>query len=260
LLVSPLGLIFIAVTRLLLISNYNISTALAVASSGGYVNTLLGSVLPVIPILLPYLALVLLFFNRLILGALSLIATAIITPTALGGKTLALHQVGADAGLFVIIVVPAIVAVTLVVALLLVMFKVIPKLVAVLLPVLALIVAARTLPRSVAVFTCLLLIPAVFSLYPLPSKNSYYSGLVRQPWLSDELITLASGHTIDGYIVSEDQDWVTVLNDQDRRIYYYPPDQIKQRQACQYSGDLVSAPLISLISSSAIARSRLPQC
>jgi hypothetical protein len=202
----------------------------------------------------------LLFFNRIILGALSLIATAIITPTALSGKTMALHQVAVDGSLFIIILILAIVAVTLVVALLLAVFKIIPKLAAVLIPVIALLVAARILPRSVAVFACLLLIPAVFVLYPLPSKNSYYSELARQPWLPDELITLASGRTVDGYIVSEDQDWVTILNDQDRRIYYYPPDQIKQRQACQHSGGLVSAPLISLVSAGAVARSRLPQC
>jgi hypothetical protein len=261
LLASPIGLIFIAVTRLLLISNYNISTALAVASSGGYVNTLLGSVLPVIPVLLPYLTLVLLLFNRIILGTLSLIATAVITPTALSGKTLALHQLAVDGSLFIVVAV-FIIVVMLAVALLLAVAGLIRKTRggAALLPVLAIVVAARTLPRSIAVFACILLIPAVFALYPLPSKNSYYSELVRQPWLPDELITLASGHTIDGYVVSEDQDWVTILSDQDRHIYYYPPAQIKQRQVCQQPGDRISAPLVSLISASAVAQSRLPKC
>jgi len=261
LLASPVGLIFIAVTRLLLISNYNISTALAVASSGGYVNTLLGSVLPVIPVLLPYLTLVLLLFNRTILGTLSLIATAIITPTALSGKTLALRQFAVDGGLFIAAAV-FVIGLMLAIALLLAVVGIIRKFGggAAMLPVLAIVVAARTLPRSIAIFACILLMPTVFALYPLPSKNSYYSELVRQPWLPDELITLASGRTIDGYVVSEDQDWVTILSDQDRRIYYYPPAQIKQRQVCQHPGDLVSAPLISLISAGAVAQSRLPQC
>lgn len=70
LLLSPVGLILIAVMRLSVICNYNIATALAVASSGGYVSTLLGTVLPIVPVLLPYLALALLFFNRALLGVI----------------------------------------------------------------------------------------------------------------------------------------------------------------------------------------------
>src|SRR5437879_6278988 len=63
LLLSPAGIILIAVIRLLIISNYNVTTALAIASTGGYINTLFGTVLPMVPVLLPYLALVLLLFS-----------------------------------------------------------------------------------------------------------------------------------------------------------------------------------------------------
>ena len=259
LLISPLGIIFIAVIRLLLISNYNISTALAIASSGGYVSTLLGSVLPAIPVLLPYLALVLLFFNRLTLSILALIATAFITPTAVSGRAEAFHQLAADVGLFILGAV-AIIVLLLVIGLVLAAFKVIPGLLALSLPMLAFFVAVRALPKSFAVFACILLLPAVFLLYPLPSKNSYYSELVRQPWLPEELITLTSGRAVDGYVVSEGQNWIVVLNDQNRRIYYYTPSQIKQRQVCQRSGSVISAPLVSLISVGTIDQSRLPGC
>jgi hypothetical protein len=70
LLLSPAGLLLVSVIRLLLIADYNTTTALAIASSGGYVNTLFGSVMPIIPLLLPYIAMVLLFSGRVILGLL----------------------------------------------------------------------------------------------------------------------------------------------------------------------------------------------
>ena len=64
LLLSPVGLLLISATRLLIVSYYNPATALAILSSGGYINTLLGTIMPMVPIFMPYLALVLLFFNR----------------------------------------------------------------------------------------------------------------------------------------------------------------------------------------------------
>jgi hypothetical protein len=84
LLLSPAGLLLISATRLLIISDYNPATASAIVSSSGYVNTLLGTIIPLVPIIMPYLALILLFFNRVIIGILALLATALISPTTQG--------------------------------------------------------------------------------------------------------------------------------------------------------------------------------
>ena len=73
LLISPLGILFLSVIRLLIISDYNTATASAIVASGGYVDALLGTVIPLIPLLLPYLALVLLFVNRVVPGLLALL-------------------------------------------------------------------------------------------------------------------------------------------------------------------------------------------
>jgi hypothetical protein len=83
LLLSPLGLVLISAGRLLIISNYNATTATTVASSGGYVNTLLGSIIPLVPIFIPYVALLLLLFRQFMLSALTFIFTAFIAPTSL---------------------------------------------------------------------------------------------------------------------------------------------------------------------------------
>jgi hypothetical protein len=77
---SPFGLILLAAVRLIVVANYSTTTAVAIASSGGYVNAFLGSVIPLVPIFLPYLALILILAGRFLLGALSLVAAALITP------------------------------------------------------------------------------------------------------------------------------------------------------------------------------------
>jgi hypothetical protein len=86
LLLSPAGLLIIAAARLLIISDYNTATASAIVSSSGYVNTLLGTIIPLIPLVMPYLALILLFFNRVIPGILALVATAFISPAAAASR------------------------------------------------------------------------------------------------------------------------------------------------------------------------------
>jgi hypothetical protein len=83
LLLSPLGLILIGATRLFIIADYNTTTAVTIASSGGYVSTLLGSVIPLVPVFMPYIALVFLLFRQFFLSILAFVFAAFITPTPL---------------------------------------------------------------------------------------------------------------------------------------------------------------------------------
>jgi hypothetical protein len=246
LLISPFGILFVAVVRLLIISDYNTTTALAIASSGGYVNTLLGSVIPMLPVLMPYLALVLLFFNRVILGVLSLAAAALTSPAAIRGEAFLsflkeswydVSRTRGGVGLLAL-----------------------ASLVAFLLLILLLSRGLGLFSRSLATICCIILLPVVLRLYPLPDSNSYYAHLVRQPWLPTESIGLSSGASMVGYILSEDQDWVAVLNDRDRRIYYFHADQIEQRQVCQPSAVPVTLPLISLLPQPGSPDSGVPKC
>jgi hypothetical protein len=89
---SPVGIIIIAAARLLIVSDYKVSTATAIVTSDGYVNTLLGSLIPAVPLFIPYLALILLFTRRFILGLLTLAAGALISPVAYPSTT-SLHLI-----------------------------------------------------------------------------------------------------------------------------------------------------------------------
>ena len=83
LLLTPVGLIFIGAARLFIISDYNTTTAVTIASSGGYVSTLLGSVIPLVPVFMPYAALLLLLSKKFLLSMIAFVFAVFITPTPL---------------------------------------------------------------------------------------------------------------------------------------------------------------------------------
>jgi hypothetical protein len=81
LILSPIGLLLISAGRLIIVSDYNTTTAVTIASSGGYINTLLGSVIPLVAIFAPYLALLLLLLKRFLLSLMVFAFAAFITPS-----------------------------------------------------------------------------------------------------------------------------------------------------------------------------------
>lgn len=83
LLFSPVGLLLLSSARLIIISDFNATTATTVAASGGYVNTLLGSVIPLLPVFIPYVALLLLLFRNFVLSIIAFVFTVFVTPTSL---------------------------------------------------------------------------------------------------------------------------------------------------------------------------------
>jgi hypothetical protein len=83
LILSPVGLLLISAGRLVIVSNYNTTTAVTIAASGGYVNTLLGSVIPLVAIFAPYMAIILLLLKRFLLSIMLFVFAAFITPSPL---------------------------------------------------------------------------------------------------------------------------------------------------------------------------------
>lgn len=247
LLLSPVGLILVSVIRLLLIADYNTTTAMAIASSDGYVNTLFGSVIPIIPLLLPYIAMVLLFSGRVILGLLAALAAALISPTTitlssvLQSSSLAWHRISTGGWVYAFIVLGVVVVGLLFVELV------------------GLGYAAAT--RSLAAIAFVALIPFVIQAYPLPRQNSYYATLLRQPWLPAEVIHTSSGQTVTGYVVADDQGWMTILDANTRLIYRYRSSVIVSRRVCQYGNAPARQPFLPLLAPVQDAsRSRVPSC
>lgn len=245
---SPIGLLLISVIRLLVVADYNPATASAIVSSGGYVDTLLGTIIPLVPIFTPYLGLLLLFFNRVIPGLLTLLAAAFMSPMVVFRPT-AFHLAGAD-WQSVIHRNPLVLAALIVLA---VIFAV---LLALELLGLGLGVAART----AATVASIVLLPFVMHVYPFPLSNEFYTGVLKQPWLPAETITLASGQQFTGYVLSDNGTWLVILTDATRTVHYYRSAQVATRQICQASSAAAVQPLIPLFPAHLHAPTSTPAC
>jgi hypothetical protein len=248
LVVSLIGLLLVSVIRLLVVADYNPATASAIASSGGYVDTLLGAIIPLVPLFAPYLALVLLFFNRVILAILTIVATAFMTPVATG-RAAALSLANDDwqaithRSLLAIIVMAALALVF--VFLLIVVF---------------LGPGFGAGVKTLAIVACIALIPFVATIYPFPLSSQFYTGLLKQPWLPAQVITLVSGQKVTGYVLSDTGTWVVVLDDPTRTIHYYRSAQVAARQICQIRPGPPRPPLIPLYPGHLTSPTSTPAC
>jgi hypothetical protein len=241
LLLSPVGLLLISVARVLIVSDYNTVTASAIVSSGGYVNTLLGSIIPVVPLFLPYFALVLLFFNRVILAILAMLATALISPVAVGRPAVGKF---ADKDLNLIHGAP---------------MEVFGVVVAILLLMVLIALSFTSFARTVATIASIALIPFVSQSYPLPVGKSFYADLIRQPWLPAEIITFTSGKSIVGYVLADSGTTLTVLMNDNRAVYYYPDTTLTKRQVCKIGQAGQMRPLIVILPAGT-GPSQTPEC
>lgn len=248
LLLSPVGLLIISVTRLLIVSDYNPATGLAIASSGGYADTLLGTVIPLIPIIMPYLALVFLFFNRVILAILAFAATVFVSPVAVGRP--AVRGI-VDRDWHFILHAPVVI---------IIIMTVLALLVVILLGVELLGLGFNIFMRTLATIACIAFIPLVSQLYSFSLTPNYYIELIRQPWLPAETITLVSGQSFTGYVLSDDGDWLVALRNDNRTVYYYIGADVTKRQICQLSPARQEQPLITFPLTQENKSARTPLC
>jgi hypothetical protein len=220
-----------------MVTNYNPAVALSVASSGGYVNTLLGTIIPLVPIFMPYLALLLLFFNRVIVGILTFLAAALVSPTLMTvSSTLSLIQ--RDGQRLVNSIHEHF---------LLALFLGIPFVVLLIIELLG--IGFYAFLKTTATVASLALIPLIFKVYPLPLNNNqgYYAVLLRQPWLPPVTITLGSGRKIVGYTLSTEGKWYVVLLAEHRTLRYIRPQYVRKQVVCQMGRSKVTQPLFTLV-------------
>jgi hypothetical protein len=103
-----------------------------------------------------------------------------------------------------------------------------------------------TMMRIIGVALSIALIPTFAQLYPLPATNSFYTSLLRQPWLPAETFTLSTGQRFTGYALADDGTSIEILNDASRTITYYQVSRISNRQICEIGPAQATQPLITL--------------
>src|SRR5215469_16305965 len=246
LIASPVGLLLISVARVLIISNYDTTTASAIVSSGGYVDTLLGTTIPLIPIFLPYVALALLYFNRVILGILSLGTALVISPTTLTRVSIVhllkrdwnrIQHASGSMQAFMVIMAAVLLG--------LLIFE---------------LLRLNDLFKSLAVVVSIVAIPIFVVIYPFPIGSQFYSELIRQPWLPANTITLRSGQEFTGYILSDDPSSVAVLSEASRTVTYYPPDDIAKMRLCHMGQASSARPLFTVAPGTRTRLVPTPEC
>jgi hypothetical protein len=183
---------------------------------------------------MPYLALVFLFFNRVILAILAFVATVFVSPVAIG-RAAARNVVDRD--WHFILHAPVLIIITMIVLALSV---------ACLLAVELLGLGFNIFMKTLANIVCIVLIPVVSQLYSF-SVTQNYTETIRQPWLPAERITLASGQNFTGYVLSDDGAWLVVLRNDNRAVYYYPGADVAKRQICQLSAARQEWPLVTFL-------------
>lgn len=238
LLLSPVGILLISITRLLIVSNYNIETALTVASSAGYVNTLVGSLIPIVPVFMPFLGLALLFLNRFILGMLAFFAVIFSSPTAIT-RLQALRVVKHDGLLLGRSGLPILGGVLLFV----VVFGV-------------LVTRSDDIRITLSTILGILLVPFVLLLYPLPTQGNFYAQQLQRPWLPAEQFTLTSHATFVGYLLSRSDGWFIVLVAPNRSIAYVHSGDVAGQRVCEIGPAGRERPLVALIKTPAF----VPAC
>jgi hypothetical protein len=248
LLVTPVGLALIAAVRLLIISNYNVTTAVTVAESGGFVNTFLGSLIPLVPVFMPYLALVFLAFRRFILCAFAIMATALISP----------------------VVRPSVVTLSYLDYYWFAIYgdlrSALPDIVFVIVLCGVLAAWGGSLGWYVGytlftiIWACVAVValaPYLLTAYPAPQTQSVYASYLSQPWLTAEQITVDPSKIYQGYVLSSDDQWMTVLLYQSRTITYFRADSVTARIVCAPPTKPPPPPLIRLVNAKSVP---LPEC
>jgi hypothetical protein len=282
LIASPVVILLATATRLIVISNYDTSTATTIASTTGAVSTVLGTVIPLLPAFLPLLFLALVVYRKSIAAFLTGLAMVLVSPAySTWGEALlyawnrsvqvitsprycyswvdrneeslasfpaiwhALAHYGPSA-------------------------LVSDWRVQTVIYVSAGVVLARNAARrwrysredrSVTwtsvkfrllplwmALVALFMLAFTDKLYQPPTAPNAVPRIMKQPWLPSEKVTLRNGEWWVGYTLSYKDGWHVLLEEQGRTIVFLRADDVRSRTVCRTS-DVLKAerpPLIQL--------------
>jgi hypothetical protein len=276
LLLSPFIILIASATRLLLIGNYDTTTAIAIAAAGGVVGTLLGTIAPLLPPFLPIICLGAAVTRRWLTLLFAALATALVSTTYAPlseGRKNAWHSFGheflirakvfdlqsmwhywplaaicAGIGTFLTLWDPP------------QGLRMDPNSLAVSMIALVFRLAFSAVVGATCAFIALL----AQNIYSAPRDLSsalsqgHHRGdlnvttaseILRRPWVPAELITLKSGAVVVGYTLSTKDKWFVVLNAHDRTIKYIFADNVTDRKICSLEKNIkkqIPAPIIRL--------------
>lgn len=243
---SPAVVLFASAIRLLLISNYDTTTATAIASAGGVVGTLLGTIVPLLPPYLPLLTILLAVARRWTLTVFAGCAAVLLSPTYVDSPRDGLITAWTAAGQARELVkqwdwfrlwqdYPGVVLSAVAGALL--VFFVAPM------PLWSRPVVFRVAYCAIVAAICAGVTLLVYTFYRVPFSADLVSEIARRPWMPAEEIVLKSGGLPRvGYTLSTNDNWHIVLNESNRTIFYLRADNVATRTSCKPSSTYIERP------------------
>lgn len=258
---SPAVLLFASATRLLLISNYDTTTATTIATNGGIVGTLLGTVVPLLPPYLPIITILLIVTRQWALAVFAGCATVLLSPAYVDSPgdgwnealDLANHTAelarqqewsrvwqespgvvfSATTGILLVLLIPPTrVALSLANSLDSWLTR------AFLRVVYCVVVAAICTHATLLVQT----------FYRVPFNADVVSEIAHRHWIPAEEIRLkSSGSPLVGYTLSTATNWHVILTETDRKIIYVHTNDITTRTPCKPSSIYIEQPRLPLI-------------
>jgi hypothetical protein len=265
-------LAIVSVTRLLVISDHEIPTALGLAASAGALSTLTGSIIPPLSVCLPLLAasLVAAIMFSVVIGAfilamrllavclVSVVAALLVTPTPVSME-IASTQIWSYTNNIWTILVAAdgfplfLIFVTIFIYAAWRTRQVARRQGAPGINQQWSVVQLRHLERAITSFIIgglllYVLTATVLVVYPIPAQLADLPATFGRMWLPAEIITTSDGVVRVGYVLSTGDDWATILVDSPRHLNIVPGDAVTSRTVCRTGGEPPGVPLISRIS------------
>ena len=231
--VSSIIVSIISITRLLVVSNYQTPTAIALANSTGAVTTVTGTLVPLVPLFLPLATQLLavcalvaivssseLRLSLLLATVIAFIATILVTPTKKSFYDISARsfEVIRAAGVWALIILFLISVLAIVIGL-------------------ARIQAVHLITRSTLFILLVAIIVAVPTFvtysFPLPSEMKQIPDIIHRMWLPPERIGMSNGASNVGYVLNMDNNWSTILWDSDRSVAKIKTSNILSRTICR---------------------------
>jgi hypothetical protein len=279
---SPIIVLIATGVRLLVISDYNTTTASTIVAEKGAAGTLLGTVIPLIPTTLPFITLLLLAFRRWLGFGLAIAATAFVSPayaTIEEARQASAARMRTTAPLIqqtaTWVKVHAShfsmsgtwrnrVSIYHVASRGLLHAAHDPHWQAVGFGIFGFLLASRgrlhgrfrirfrlrlklLLRPWLVGFACFLAMAFVNVMYHIPHDLRSLDQAMRRPWIPAESITLKNGDRKVGYTLSIKDGWYVWLDEKSRSIEYLKPDDVQARQVCSVDQTgLPAAPIIRI--------------
>jgi hypothetical protein len=244
LVLSPIVILLITCVRLLLIANYDSTTALSIATSSGVVSTLVGTTIPLLPPYLPVFAVAALLFRHYGIFVIATVSAACISPLygdPVEAYRVTIHtiewlhdELSKEDWIKEVFWTQLGMSLTVAAGLLLALWAGLKEFRFSVLPVWARPIAfVFQVAKGVvvaAIAGCLMLYAE--NIYHFPVSLQVFSDALRKPWIPAERITLESGQVKVAYTLSNSEDWYLILNDDYRTVEYLHSDEVIKRQIC----------------------------